>query len=793
MAFDTFLIAPIKNGLQKDVSPWLLPEDSFAELTNAYVFRGSVRKRFGSNFTGTGASSDETRPLHSRLRIKLTTANGTTDVNGDAAGLLTNVDGGAIYAVGQMFSIGNEIFTVYQDGVMYTTGGATTHTYNLATGAYDFADATALTQIYFYPAFPVMGLTRYETGPINDQPAYAFDTSFAYLYTGTSWERSGTGTTPLWRGSNSNFVWTENHRGAKMSTTILFATNFQVTNLNGVGTITDDPIWWMKAPGIGAAATWGYSFDPATGLPISVGATNGSFFFSPTAATSNPVQPLTMGPYVKTARIIVSFKDRLLLLNTVENNNPGGVPPASLGTNSHYGNRCRFSHNGSPFAVNAWYQGNSSDTAGNKADGANWVDATTQEEIISAEFIKDRLIVYFEQSTWELVYTGNDVQPFRWQKINSELGSQAQFSTVSFDKVVLTAGNTGIHACNGANVESIDEKIPDETYTILNRDEGVKRVAGIRDYYVDMVYWTFPATTGNDPGNVYPNKVLVFNYMNGSWSYNQDCITCFGYLEQSSDTTWESTSMTWDEYDAAWDSGVLQANFKQVIAGNQQGFIFTIEADTNANAPVAQITDIAIAGELVTLTIIDHNFAVGEFISVENAQGTTGIDGIYKITDANYVADTVTIIEPDAAGAYTGGGVSARVSNYKILTKQFNPYVKDHKKVYLAKVDFCVEGTTFGEITVDYYPSSAELSMIREGTLTGSMLGSSKLLTRAYDPTSLEGYQDRLWHSVFFQSSGENIQLKLYMSDEQMVDAGIAWSGFQLDGFILHTEAIGHI
>jgi len=118
--------------------------------------------------------------------------------------------------------------------------------------------------------------------------------------------------------------------------------------------------------------------------------------------------------------------------------------------------------------------------------------APTEEAIVSAEFIKDRLIVFFERSTWELAYTGNQVLPFVWQKINTELGSEATFSVVPFDKVVLAIGNTGVHACNGSNVERIDTKIPDTVFEIFNKENGVSRVAGVRDYFNEMVYWSFP-------------------------------------------------------------------------------------------------------------------------------------------------------------------------------------------------------------------------------------------------------------------------------------------------------------
>ena len=152
MAYDRFLIAPLQTGLETDLKPWQTPDDSFSELNNAYVFRGRVRKRFGSQLTGT-------THLNSRLRIFLK----NTDGAGAAAG---NVPG-VIWKVGQMFSVGAEVFTVYNPAagaqVMYsTTGTSTTLTYNLTNGAYVFAGSAIATPVYFYPGDPVMGLTMYE-------------------------------------------------------------------------------------------------------------------------------------------------------------------------------------------------------------------------------------------------------------------------------------------------------------------------------------------------------------------------------------------------------------------------------------------------------------------------------------------------------------------------------------------------------------------------------------------------------------------------------------------------------
>src|ERR1700684_3502142 len=179
MPFDRFLIGPLKTGLQRDLRPFLIADDAFQNLLNAYVFRGRVRKRFGERLMGTGWDSAVTEPLFSRFRINL----GNTDGSGNFSGTVP----GVVFKVGQMFSVGDEIFTVSvtgTPGVMLTTGASTVHTYDTTSGAVVINGAAITTAAYFYPGEPVMGLTVYQNGPINDQPSYGFDTQFAYKFTG---------------------------------------------------------------------------------------------------------------------------------------------------------------------------------------------------------------------------------------------------------------------------------------------------------------------------------------------------------------------------------------------------------------------------------------------------------------------------------------------------------------------------------------------------------------------------------------------------------------------------------
>jgi hypothetical protein len=790
MPYDRFLIAPFQTGLETDLRPFLIPEDAFAQLNNAYVFRGRVRKRFGSYLMGVGALTTQTAQLLSRLRIQVA----TTDVTGDAAGTVP----GSIFKVGQAFSIGTEIFTVQALGTpitMLDTGSAAVKHYDTTTGDFTFVGAAALTPVYFYPGEPVMGLTNYEFGPINNQPSYGFDTQFAYKFTNNTsgWNRSGTLLFHDPTLTASNFVWAVNWEGVLTNDVTLFVTNFQVADPNGAGVVTDDPIWDTED---------GTNWQP--------------FSYSPDA-TINPtnIQPFTVtrtttgnnaiiASFVQTARIIVPFKNRLLLLNTIENNANGakvsdpanptttGITPATYltSTNSAYPNRVRFSHNGSPFATNAWLEPNQTynpaSTGVVNADGGDYRDATTEEQIVGVEFIKDRLIVYFERSTWELVYTANEADPFYWQRLNTELGSEATFSTVPFDKIILTIGNTGVHGCNGSNVERIDQKIPQQVFQIKNKNQGVERVAGVRDYFTEMVYWTFPSDQGQAT-QIFPNRILVYNYQNGSWSFNNDCITTWGYYEQQQDTTWASSAPeTWEDIDASWDSGVLQAQFRQVIAGNQEGFTFIIDADENRNAPAMQLTNVVQSGTAVILTIVNHTLNTGEYIDIENAVNGVA-NGIYQVT---YVTnDTVSIVAPFTT-MYTGGASITRVSNYGIYSKQWNPYLNEGYNFYLAKIDFGVLKTEDGQVTVDYYPSATNVSMIQAGQQTGAIVGTGVLETSPYNPLyyPLEQEQTRLWHPIYFQTDGECIQIVIFMSDAQIRNEDIAFSGFELEAMVLSTQ-----
>jgi len=667
--------------------------------------------------------------LNSRLRINIGT---TAAVTGNFP---STVVPGIIFKIGQVFSIGTTVFTVNALGTPATllTTGVATGTFDTTTGAVIITGNTEnpSTAIFFYPAEAVMGLRTRETSTINAEDVIAFDTQFSYIRSGGGWVRLGSA---LWSGSDSSFFWTTNYRGANPYETFFYAVN---------NTAADNIKYIPEG-----SSTW-TNFRPQFN----------------SAGTNR---------FLETCRVLLPFKDRLVAFNTIEDEN---------GTDRKYQNRCRFSQNGDPTnATTSWID----DTTGR----GGFIDAPTQEKIITAESIKDRLIVYFERSTWELVYTGNTALPFRWQQINNELGSESTFSVIGFDTSVIGIGNVGVHTCNGVNVTRIDEKIPDEVFKIHNGNSGPERVYGIRDYFNETVYWAFPDAS-NDP--TFPTRILFYNYRNNTWAIFNDSFTCFGYFQKTSDLTWDTvpdTYPTWDEWNNPWGSPLFQSAFRDIIAGNQEGFVFTINNGLSSNSQSLYITDMDAATE--RLTVIDHNLKVEDYVLVEEAAGITALnDTVFQVQE---VIDSDTIVlDTTFTGTYTGAGKLSRISNIKILSKQFNPGTPIGQQFRVPYVDFLLNRTTSGEISLNYLIDTSSGDAIQDQVSSSTLLGSNVLYTRTEDNQTFQINQSQIWHRYYIQSQAQFLQLLFFMDDAQMRDLAISRSDFELHAMIFYIEPQGRI
>jgi hypothetical protein len=724
---DHFYIGPQTSGLESDMKPFAIADNAYERLQNAYVFRGRVRKRFGSRPYSPGAipfANEE--QLQSRLRIAIGTTNAVTGNFVGSVPVSAPLTPITAPAIGQMFSIEDDIFTVVALGnpanLLRTDNTPQLATFDTTSGAVVInTGGTYLAKtVWYYPSTPVMGFAEYETHAINDEQIIAFDTNYAYTVDVNGWYRldvAAPGSTAYWTGTDTNFFWTATWRGTNPKDNLLFVSNFNF----------------------------------ADGL---------KYFFGndvPPNRWHNWVPQVDALPTViNTARLIAPFQNRLLLLNTVENGDS-------------YTNRVRFSWIGSPIDPLAWR----SDIPGN----GGFIQLPVQEAIVTAQFLRDRLIVFAERSTWELVSTGVDIAPFVFQQVNTELGAESTFSQIPFDQAVLGVGNVGIHACDGNSVKRIDEKIPDDVFHFHNDNDGPLRVAGIRDYYTQLAYWAVP-TQDNQSGAPYPNRVLIYNYINSTWAYNDDSFTVFGYIQNNitpNNETWQEDLGLWQDDTSTWQNPQIAALERNVIAGNQEGYVFIIDANELNNAESLQITNVTTtAGGLTELTVINHNLNIGDAVYVNHcafSDGSTLLDDLVFMVLTVVDANTIDIgpLAPYGTGTYLGGGTLSRVSRIDILTKQYNFYAAHGDDCAVTKVDFLVDNTASGQITMDYWTSTANLSMQTEAANTNTLLGSPILETTPYAMVAFEQDQNQFWHSMYPQAYGQFVQLRLYFTDDQLM------------------------
>lgn len=738
-----FLIANIQSGQVNNPDAWLIMDDAWQSLRNVHTWRGKIIKRIGAEEMDTSQAYN-VRQLFTRLRITI----GTTDAGGNLIGGPVTVPGTIINTNGQIFSCGDEIYTVAVAGAPATmlSDGAGVPTYNTSGGSagdFNLTGGPALSTVYFYPTFPVMALPSYQIITINQEQIVAFDTQFAYTYTpGTGWDilgpippNAGSG---LWTGTDSDFHWATNWRGPGGYEYLLFVVN---------GVVADGLQYWD-------GANW---------------------------TLIQPEYDTGLGFVIQTAKIVIPFKGRLLLMNTIEQTAAG---------NEQFSNRVRYSQVGDPTdATNSWDEV--------QVGRGGFIDLTTREQIVSAQFLKDRLIIFCERSTWELVYTGNEVLPFRPQQINIELGVESQNSLVTFDKQVIGFGSTGIHSCNGMNVQRIDDQIPDNIFTILNNNAGPQRVCAIRDYFSEEVYWSYPEAA---TATKFPNQFLVYNYKNGAWAFNFDSITALGYFQANNAVTWASMTSTWAGGDEQWADPADIALFRAIIAGNQQGFTFIMTHTQSNNSLSLSITNITVVNNIVTIVCKNHNLLVGEWINIQNCSGLTGLNSATVNYRVNTVtnADTISIVLSGVTGAYTGGGTISRVSEIYMQSKQYNFFNEIGRRMHIPRIDFLVDvqgnftptpplNTT--SIQLDFLPSFSDTDFIVEGgAVTGANIGTYNL--NLAPQTTAEDSQDKLWRSIFPLLEGDVCQVVLYNNPTQMANVAQTNTDFRLHAMVFHARPI---
>lgn len=450
-----------------------------------------------------------------------------------------------------------------------------------------------------------------------------------------------------------------------------------------------------------------YDGDPTNGTGLPTGTGRGWVNFAPPlTATFVSINDYTLSRYYLIgAQMILPFKDRLVFFGVYIGNTHGDVIQLQ--------DTVIWSWNGTPyynevvpmvpsradtFDATAYYV--------DQTGKGGWLAAGLQQPIVTLNSNEDVLLVGFTGKQTRFVYTGDDLNPFLFFIINSELGASATFSGITLDRGALTIGGYGLALTDQQSAQRVDLQIPNSVFDISNANNGAQRVNSARDFFKEWVYFCYPIGSGTDSSNtwVFPTQTFLYNYREETWAILYENFTTQGSYRKSNKYTWKTIPFpTWAQWNETWNSASTTTLFPSIIGGTPQGYvlikgegtgeaisgtILNITASSDGNTQInsvnhcvssanpltndgdflyfqnaistfqATITNISQATQAVVTAV--NTFAAGQFVLISQVAGVMGtqINGKYLEIVSATGADFTVNLDTTTFSAYTSGGLA---------------------------------------------------------------------------------------------------------------------------------------
>lgn len=309
---------------------------------------------------------------------------------------------------------------------------------------------------------------------------------------------------------------------------------------------------------------------------------------------------------------------------------------------------------------------NATDVLVDVAGHGGFLAAPTGDIIQSTEFIRDTLVVFFTNSVWAFRFTGNQTNPFVWQKLNDTTSTNCPYASVDYDQRASSIGNTGIIACDGVNVQRFDLSIID--YYENNFSQTYYGQAFSQRY--DNLNQTWTLYVSDDPavqnplvGGVAPgsDSALIYNFLENSWATYTFSIplTCLGLFYKVAGKTWAGYTQTWESTDVIWGSFQNQKNSPILLAGDTTGHVWLMD-DENATTDngTSIIPDIVSTrwnplmsiGEKIQFGYIDIYYYIASVDSDDPVQVTLNF---YTDNSDNWAAQRTLTLDGPTNSEYT--------------------------------------------------------------------------------------------------------------------------------------------
>lgn len=632
MSYTGFLISNYATGYDKELQPWLLPDDAWMELLDGYVYRGVTNKRDGYQGFANGIKSTycESRMVHR--------------ITAEAYGTGSGIKGPYIYTAlntplrrgTTTITAGAQSATDNGEGTFITTPAGGNGTINYTTGLMNVtfnavvAGATPIAVTYdYHQGLPVMGVMNFY--PTNNiRQLIVADTRYVNRYNPNT-DRLDDLAAGTYTGTSKDFWSWVNYEDASSNPRLLFA--------NGV---VGDVVQQYNGTAI----------------------TN----YAPTFASS------------LNARQIFDFKDRLVLFQTIE----GGIL---------YPRRIRISGTGAScddFSTaatgagfidipdNTWFFG----AIANRDDMIFFTESSVWIMKYTGNDVAPFLLQKVDGSR------GSSAAFSVISYLNRTMAASPRGLIMcdgyQVDRMDNNIPQFAFNDVDGANFASCFSGFLDEDRDVymLYPSDGV-----IRPPLVSLGSSDRILVTNFEEDNFAIYRIPLSTIGNFQIAFT---LTWGDLTAANGFPNWDSLDAKFGNWNAfPFDKGDPIA-----IGGGHKGEIWRLNDTESEDNPQKIRAITVINNQRIQVTTDWNNYEVGDFICFESVGGSVEINdkqGQIVSIDTAYNVFTVDFGQ-DYGGisAYTSGGQASRTIPFESVSKKLNPWVNSDKKLRCGWIYFYV-------------------------------------------------------------------------------------------------------
>lgn len=703
MSYSSFLISNYATGFDREVQPWLLPNDAFIELFDGYVYRGVCTKRDGYSGYATGEESiyTESRMVHQVANVA--PATGVIDgANRTFTWTLTTpVARGRVVITGNnpaqvMTDNGEGAFTGAGVGTINYTSGAVSITFTLAPA---IASTVLLTYSY-HQGLPVMGIMSFY--PTNNvRQMIVADTVYVNKYNPTTNRLDDISSATAYTGVYYDFWSWVNYATTASAPRLVFA--------NGV---VGDVIQQYDGTTVTAyTKVWA-------------------------GGTLN-------------ARQLFVVKDRLVLFQTIEAGVlfPRRIRISGTGANSDTFDNTATGAGFIDIPDNTWFFG----AAFNRDDvlffteAATWILKYTGNDVtpFSLEKIDGSrgsaaafsVISYLNRTMaasprgliisdgYQVERMDNNIPDFTFNDIKDVAFTSCFSGFIDEDRDVyfLYPSELSIHPP-------------------LVPENSSDRILSINFEEDNFAIYRIPLSC---MGNFQVTEAVLW----------EDLTEGNGY------PNWDSLSIKFGN----WNAFPFSKGSPISIGGGHKGEIWSLNVNQNGDNPQKIRAMTVIDSNTVRVTTDWNDYEIGDYISFEDVGGMTQINDKQARIDA-ISADYTTFdvdIETLNFSAYTSGGQTSKTIDFSATTKKLNPWIDSDKKVKCGWIYFYVSvaNTILTDEDGEPVPAFLEIDVITSNHQVITEPAFKYLIDCTLAPGDTG---DKKWVKIWINQVGQFLQFRMH-------------------------------